>query len=71
LLDELHKLLTEMKASSAILPQSVAGKAINYTLKRWAELTRFLDHPIVELSTNWTENSMRPVAIARSLCPSF
>jgi hypothetical protein len=40
-----------MKASSAILPQSVAGKAINDTLKRWAELTRFIDHPIVELST--------------------
>ncbi len=35
-----------------ILPQSVAGKAINYTLKRRAELTRFLDHPIIELSTN-------------------
>jgi hypothetical protein len=35
LLDELHALLTEMKASGTILPQSVAGKAINYTLKRW------------------------------------
>lgn len=65
LLDELHKLMTEMQASGAVLPQSVAGKAINYTLKRWVELTRFLDHPIVELSTNWTENSMRPVAIGR------
>ena len=54
-----------MKASGAILPQSVAGKAINYTLKRWVGLTRFLHHPIVELSTNWTENSMRPVAIGR------
>jgi transposase len=65
LVDQLYQLLTEMKASGAILPQSVAGKAINYTLKRWTELTRFLDHPIVELSTNWTENSMRPVAIGR------
>jgi hypothetical protein len=43
----------------------VAGKAINYTLKRWAELTRFLDHPVIELSTNWAENSMRPIAIGR------
>jgi hypothetical protein len=24
-----------------------------------------LDHPIVELSTNWEENSMRPIAIGR------
>ena len=60
-----------MQASGAILPQSVAGKAVNYTLKRWMELTRFLDHPVIELSTNWAENSMRPIAIERSLCPSF
>jgi transposase len=65
LLAELHALLSEMRASSTILPQSVAGKAINYTLKRWAELTRFLSHPIIELSTNWAENSMRPIAIGR------
>jgi hypothetical protein len=65
LLDQLHALLTAMKASGTILPQSVAGKAINYTLKRWVELTRFLDQPVVELSTNWAENSMRPVAIGR------
>lgn len=56
LLDELHVLLAAMQASDAVLPQSVAGKAINYTLKRWAELTRFLDHPVIELSTNWAEN---------------
>jgi hypothetical protein len=43
LLDELHTLLLEMKTSGLILPQSVADKAINYTLKRWAELTQFLD----------------------------
>jgi len=65
LLDELNALLSAMQTSGTILPQSVAGKAINYTLKRWVELTRFLDHPVVELSTNWAENSMRPIAIGR------
>ena len=65
LLDELHKLLFAMQASGTILPKSVAGKAINYTLKRWVELTRFLDHHVIELSTNWAENSMRPIAIGR------
>jgi transposase len=65
LLDELHRLLCEMQASRTILPQSVAGKAINYTLKRWVELTQFLKHPVIELSTNWAENSMRPIAIGR------
>jgi len=69
LLDELHTLLLEMKTSGLILPQSVADKAINYTLKRWAELTQFLDHPIIELSTNWAENSMRPIAIGRKNWP--
>jgi transposase len=64
-LDQLHALLIEMRTSSAILPQSVAGKAINYTLKRWVELTQFLKHPAIELSTNWAENSMRPIAIGR------
>jgi transposase len=65
LLSELHTLLLEMKESGLILPQLVAGKAIKYTLKRWVELTRFLDHPVIELSTNWAENSMRPIAIGR------
>lgn len=65
LLDALHALLSAMQASGTILPQSVAGKAIKYTLKRWVELTQFLNHPIIELSTNWAENSMRPIAIGR------
>jgi transposase len=62
---ELHTLLLAMEASGTTLPQSAAGKAISYTLKRWVELTRFLDHPVIELSTNWAENSMRPIAIGR------
>lgn len=65
LLDALHTLLSAMQASGTILPQSVAGKAIKYTLKRWVELTQFLNHPVIELSTNWAENSMRPIAIGR------
>jgi len=57
--------LLTIKASGAHLPKSVAGKAIDYTLKRWAELTQFLKYPVIELSTNWAENSMRPIAIGR------
>jgi transposase len=65
LLDELHALLVAMEASCAVLPQSIAGNAINYTLKRWVELTQFMHHPAIELSTNWAENSMRPIALGR------
>jgi transposase len=65
LLAELQALLLKMKASSVYLKKSVAGQAIAYTLKRWEKLTRFLEHPVLELSTNWAENSMRPIAIGR------
>ena len=60
---ELHALLLAMQASGAILPKSIAGNAISYTLNRWEKLTRFMEHPVIELSTNWAENSMRPIAI--------
>src|SRR5208282_667384 len=65
ILTELHALLLEMQQSGSILPQSAAGQAISYTLKRWEKLTRFIKHPVIELSTNWAENSMRPISIGR------
>lgn len=58
-------LLFEAQASGTILPQSVASKAINYTLKRWVELTRFMHHPMIKLSTNWDDNSILSIAIGR------
>ena len=65
ILAELHALLEKMKNSDLLLPQSVEGKATQYVLKRWRELTVFLAHPAVALSTNLAENSMRPVALGR------
>jgi hypothetical protein len=64
-LAELHALLLAMQDSGTILPKSIAGNAISYTLKRWEKLTRFMEHPVIELSTNWAENSMRTIAIGR------
>jgi transposase len=52
-------------ARDASLPASVLGKAANYTLLQWKKLTRFLEHPELELSNNLAENSMRPVALGR------
>ena len=63
LLDELHAVLMKMK--DRVLPKSAAGKAVSYTLTRWQKLTRFLQYPVIELSTNWAENSMRPISIGR------
>jgi transposase len=65
ILKELHALLQEMNQSGSILPKSAAGQAISYTLNRWEKLTRFMEYPVIELSTNWAENSMRPISIGR------
>jgi transposase len=56
----------EMKAAQATaLPASALGKAASYTLSLWHKLTRFLEHPELELSNNLAENSMRGVALGR------
>jgi transposase len=52
-------------ARDASLPSSGLGKAAYYTLSQWRKLTRFLEHPELELSNNLAENSMRPVALGR------
>lgn len=48
-----------------ILPSSALAKACQYTLTLWPKLTRFLEYGELELSNNWAENSMRPVAVGR------
>jgi transposase len=48
-----------------VLPASALGKAIGYALSLWHKLTRFLEHPELELSNNLAENSMRPVVVGR------
>jgi transposase len=63
MLDEMHSLLLKMK--NRVLPKSAEGKAVSYTLTRWDKLTLFMQYPVVELSTNWAENSMRPIVIGR------
>jgi len=52
-------------AQSIALPSSALSKACQYALTLWRKLTRFLEYPELELSTNLAENSMRPVALGR------
>ena len=40
-------------------------QGLQYALTLWPRLTRFLEHPQLELSNNWVENSMRPVTLGR------
>jgi transposase len=69
-LEKAKPLLEQLKAGieaarAGALPQSALAKACNYTLTLWPRLTRFLDYPQLELSNNWAENAMRPVALGR------
>lgn len=45
---------------------SATAKALDYSLKRWGALTRFLDDGQVPIDNNWAENQIRPIAMACS-----
>lgn len=64
LLDALHRwmLLTRQKITDG----SATAKALDYSLKRWAALTRFVDDGRLPVDNNWIENQIRPIAIGRS-----
>ena len=47
------------------LPQGLLGQAIDYTLKRWEALTRFVDDGILEIDNNLIENAIRPSALGK------
>jgi len=47
------------------LPQGLLGQAIDYALKRWEALTRFVDDGVLEIDTNLIENSIRPSALGK------
>jgi transposase len=62
----LESIMSQIEAArSQTLPKSALAKACNYSLTFWNRLTRFVDHPILELSTNAAENAIRPVALGR------
>jgi transposase len=46
-------------------PNGVAGKAIEYVLKRWTELTQFLRHANVPLDNNLTERALKLIIQVR------
>ena len=48
-----------------VLPQSLLGKAISYTLDLWTELNRYVEYGEVEIDNNLLENAIRPTAIGK------
>jgi len=45
---------------------SAIAKALDYSLKRWAALVRYLDDRNLPIDNNWTENQIRPWALGRA-----
>ncbi len=55
-----------MQAQRTKVPNGVAtAKALDYSLKRWAALTRYLDDGSVPIDNNQVENLIRPWALGR------
>ncbi len=44
---------------------SAISRAMDYSLKRWAALSRYLDDWAVPINNNWAENQIRPWALGR------
>ena len=44
---------------------SAIAKALDYSLKRWPALMRYLDDGDVPIDNNWCENQIRPWALGR------
>jgi transposase len=58
-----HTWLVLQQAQST--PGSGLRKALDYTLKRWPVLLRYLDDGRVPIDNNRCENVMRPIAVSR------
>lgn len=62
--DALHAWMTGQRAR--VSEGSAIAKALDYSLRRWTALTRYLEDPQVPIDNNWCENQIRPVALGRS-----
>ena len=62
-LSRLHRAMELIRRET--LPQGLFGQAIDYTLKRWEALTRFVDDGVLEIDNNLIENAIRPSALGK------
>jgi len=63
ILDDFLKWLS--KKSLQVVPKSLLGLAVNYTLKQWARLLVYLDHGDMTPDNNLAENAIRPFVVGR------
>jgi transposase len=62
--DKLHAWLRLQRSRAT--DGTAITKAIDYSLKRWPALMRFLHDGTVPIDNNWVENRIRPIALGRS-----
>jgi transposase len=62
--DALHQWLTQQRQK--VPDGSATAKAIDYSLKRWKALVRFIDDGDLPIDNNGVENQIRPIAIGRN-----
>jgi transposase len=63
ILDDFYRWLS--KKSLQVVPKSLLGGAVNYTLKQWPRLIGYLDHGEAAPDNNAAENAIRPFVIGR------
>ena len=51
------------RRATQVPPETLLGKAVNYTLTQWPKLVRYLEHPAVPPDTNVCENAIRPFVL--------
>ena len=64
ILDALHNWMLAQR--DRVPNGSATAKALDYSLKRWLALTRYLDDGAVPIDNNQVENQIRPWALGRS-----
>ena len=64
LLDALHEWMILQRQT--VPNGSATAKALDYSLRRWAALTRFVEDGQLPADNNWIENQIRPIAMACS-----
>ena len=63
LVDTLHQWMLLQR--QRVTDGTAIAKALDYSLKRWVALTRFVDDARLPIDNNWIENQIRPIAIGR------
>jgi transposase len=62
-LNRLHRAMELIRRRT--LPQGLLGQAIDYALKRWEALNRFVEDGTLEIDNNLIENTIRPSALGK------